>query len=140
MTKHPLVLIVDDEEICRTIAETMVKHIGLSVITAGDGLEAVEQYSLHNDEIACVIMDIQMPRMNGIEAFHQLKKMCKDVKVIIISGHLGDANKKLLEPLQPAGILNKPFNFEEFADLLGEVVGTGEAGSGIKSAARSSGR
>ncbi len=123
MVERPVVLIVDDEDICLTIAETMVNHIGLSVITAGDGVEALEQYRLHDPQIACVIMDIQMPRMNGIEAFYQLKKTYKDVKVIIASGHLGSANRELLEPLQPAGILKKPFSFEELSELIEKVTG-----------------
>ncbi len=123
MIERPVVLIVDDEDICLTIAKTMVNNIGLSVITAGDGMEALEQYRLYDPNIVCVIMDIQMPRMNGIETFHQLKQTYKDVKVIIASGHLGSANRELLEPLQPAGILKKPFGFEELSELIEEVTG-----------------
>lgn len=123
MVEQPLVLVVDDEDICLTIAATMVKHIGLSVITAGDGEEALEQYRLHHSQIVCVIMDIQMPRMNGIETFHQLRKIYDNVNVIIASGHLGKANRELLEPLHPAGILKKPFSFEELSEVIGNATG-----------------
>ena len=122
MVERSYVLIVDAERICLTIAESMVKNLGFSVITACDGVRAVEKYRLNREQIVCVLMDIQMPEMNGIEAFDLIKKQEKNVKVIFASGHLDSSNRKEIEQLQPAGILTKPFSFEELSGLLNEVL------------------
>ena len=118
MSQQRIVLIVDDEEICLTITSQMVEKIGLRVITAHDGIEALEAYRQYGNEIGCVLMDIQMPRMNGIEAFRRLKDISENVRVVIASGYLTNANQELLEPLEPVGYLNKPINFKVLSGML----------------------
>lgn len=118
MPRRRVVLIVDDEEICLTITSEMVKSLGFSAMTARDGREAVEIFHEHGDQIACVLMDLQMPRMDGIEAYRQLKKIDENVQVVIASGFLNDTYRKLLHPLGPAGYLNKPIRFSEISKLL----------------------
>jgi CheY-like chemotaxis protein len=113
-----MVLIVDDEDICLSITSKMVEKIGLPVMTARDGIEALEIYQLHGHEIGCVLMDIQMPRMNGIEAFRRLKSICGNVQVVIASGYLYTANQSLIEPLKPAGYLKKPITFDDLSVMV----------------------
>lgn len=124
MSQQRIVLIVDDEEICLTITSQMVEKIGLRVITAHDGIEALEAYQQYGHEIGCVLMDIQMPRMNGIEAFRRLKGISENVRVVIASGYLTDANQELLEPLEPVGYLNKPINFNVLSGMLRKCLRT----------------
>ncbi len=118
MSQLPMVLVVDDDEIFRSIMAKMVEGFGLPVVTAGDGAEAVTIYQLHNQEIGCVVMDIQMPVMNGIEAFQEMKNIREDVQVIIASGYLNNTNQDLIEPLNPAGYLKKPFDFNDLSEIL----------------------
>lgn len=118
MSQQRTVLIVDDEEICLSITSKMVEKIGLPVITARDGIEALEIYQHHVQEIGCVLMDIQMPRMNGIEAFGRMKSICGDVQVVIASGFLNDTNQRLLDPLKPVGYLKKPISFQDLSDIV----------------------
>lgn len=117
------VLIVDDEEICLTITSGMVKKFGLPVMMARDGLEAVEIFAQHVNRIFCVLLDLQMPRMNGIDAFKHIRKLDEAVPVIITSGYLDAANLELLEPLKPAGFLKKPVSFEALNDFLQRITG-----------------
>lgn len=122
MSQQPVVLIVDDEEICLTIASEMVKRLGLQVMLARDGLEAVELFEQFGDRIGCVLMDLQMPRMNGIDAFRRIRKLNELLPVIITSGYLNGDNFELLKPLKPAGYLNKPVSFKDLAGLLGQLA------------------
>ncbi|HBG19523.1 MAG TPA: hypothetical protein DDY32_09695 [Desulfobulbaceae bacterium] len=116
------VLIVDDEEIFLTITSEMVKKFGLPAMLARDGLEAVEIFKRHGTEIVCVLLDLQMPRMNGIDAFRHIRKLDEKMPVIITSGYLTDTNLGLLQPLNPAGYLKKPVSFEDLFAFLGRVT------------------
>ena len=69
------VLVVDDEEIVRSLAKKMVEIAGFSVLTANDGEEAVRLYREHQDEIACVLLDLTMPKMGGEETFRAIRQI-----------------------------------------------------------------
>lgn len=121
MVQKP-VLVVDDEEICLTITSEMVKKFGLPVMMARNGLEAVEIFERYATEISCVLLDLQMPHMNGIDAFRHIRKLDTLMQVIITSGYLTDTNLKLLQSLKPAGYLNKPLSFEALFAFLRRIT------------------
>lgn len=118
MSQYPTVLIADDDDISLTITESMVKTLGFPVMTAHDGIEAITIFEKNADDIGCVILDIHMPRMNGIMTFRHLRNMHDNVQVIIASGDLNGANRKHLDPLHPAGYLKKPVSYHALSDLL----------------------
>ena len=122
MSLQPYVLIVDDEEICLTITSEMVKKLGMPTMTARDGVEAVEVFEQHGHTIGCVLIDLQMPRMNGIDACRQIRNMDANVPLIIASGYLNAANQALLEPLKPSAYLKKPVTFKDLSDLFGLLI------------------
>jgi len=121
MSDRP-VLIVDDEEICLTITSEMVKKIGLPVMLARDGVEAVEIFAQHGADIGCVLLDLQMPRMTGIDVLRHIRKLDEKMPVIITSGYLTGTNLELLGPLNPAGYLNKPVSFEDLLAFLKRIT------------------
>lgn len=123
MAQHPAVLIADDDDIFLTITGVMVNTHGLPVMKARDGIEAVDLYRAHADNIACVMLDIHMPHMDGIMAFRHLRKLRKDLPVIIASGDLTDSTLKQLASLSPVGYLKKPFSHQALADMLTECLG-----------------
>ena len=116
------VLVVDDEEMCVLVTAKVLEHLGMNVLTAYDGIEAVNIYEEKNDSIDCVIMDIQMPRMNGIEAFKRLKTIRDDVKVVIASGYVNDTNKALIDPLDPVGYIQKPLTIDNIAFFVKKIA------------------
>ena len=69
------VLLVEDEEMVRNMAATMLTRLGFTVLEAKDGVEAVEVFRQHQDEIRCVLCDLTMPRMNGWETLAALRKL-----------------------------------------------------------------
>lgn len=124
MSNSPAILIVDDDDVFLTVVESMVQMLGLPVMKARDGIEAVAIFKEHANDIGCVVLDIHMPRMNGIETFRSLKEIRKNVQVIIVSGYLDEANLAQLNPLHPAGNLQKPVSFQTLSDLLVKCLPT----------------
>jgi len=64
-----------------------------------------------------------MPHMNGIEVLRHLRRMAKDVAVIIVTGYLDDARYNQLAPLRPWGYLKKPMDFEVLLSTLTDYPG-----------------
>jgi two-component system cell cycle sensor histidine kinase/response regulator CckA len=81
--KSNMVLLVEDEEMVRTMAKKMLTRLGYFVLEAEDGVEAVEIFQQHQNKICCVLSDLTMPRMNGWETLTELRRMQDDVPVII---------------------------------------------------------
>ncbi len=80
------ILIIDDEEIIRLVAKSLLENMGYNVLLANDGQEGIEIFELNQDIISAVILDIIMPRMGGKETLAELQKINPEVKVIMASG------------------------------------------------------
>ncbi len=81
------ILLVDDEEPVRNVSGKMLERSGFAVLRAGDGLEAIELFRAHGAEVACVLLDLAMPRMDGEETFKELRRIQPDVRVVLASGY-----------------------------------------------------
>jgi two-component system response regulator AtoC len=79
------VLVVDDEKDLRGIVSEVLKEEGFEVVEAEDGLQAVRLF--RKDPPDAVLLDLQMPRMNGIDAMRELGRMGPDVPIIILTAH-----------------------------------------------------
>lgn len=104
------ILIADDNMSDRMILTAIVKKMGHTVLSASDGLEAVEQFKEHDPDI--ILLDVMMPNMNGQEAAVEIKKMAaEDMVPIIFLTSLQDAHD-LAACLESGGddFLSKPYN------------------------------
>jgi two-component system, cell cycle sensor histidine kinase and response regulator CckA len=81
-----LILVVDDEVAIREIAQALLQKFGYTVLTAGDGMEAISLYSQHSADIAVVILDMMMPLIDGRVTLQALQKINPQVKIIAVSG------------------------------------------------------
>ncbi len=79
------VLVVDDEERFRLTLKKLLTANGLDANAVGSGMEAIEE--LQQQPYDVILLDVKMPGMNGIEALAELKKINRDVEVIILTGH-----------------------------------------------------
>ncbi len=130
MSGLPAVLIVDDDTIHQTVTGAMVEKMGYPVLAACDGIQALAVFDEHEERIGCILLDIQMPNMSGIEFMQHLRRMGKEVEVIIVSGYLDDAKRSQLEPLCPRGYLKKPLEYEVLLEKLTDCPGMGIASTG----------
>jgi DNA-binding response OmpR family regulator len=119
MTRYKI-LVVDDQELMRTILVRFIQRAGYDVITAQNGEEAIELYKLEHP--ALVISDIQMPKMNGLTLLKEIKKIDDKAFVILISGF--GSEEVLLQALRGGAInfFKKPFKVEEVVDVLHQVL------------------
>lgn len=121
-----LILVVDDEEVIREVVQkTLIAH-GYRVITAGDGTEAIAQFSQNRGEVKAVLTDIMMPFMDGVTLSRTLKKMDPGIQIIATSG-MGSAKGRqdkaaALASLQINTFLNKPYSANEILTAIGELL------------------
>ncbi len=116
------ILIVDDQDEMINFSKEMVTRSGYTVRTALDGKEAVEAFQKHADEIDCVILDLTMPRMDGIATFKALKQIRPDVKIILSSGY---SKKEVAERFTGkglAGFIQKPYRYQQLRKELERVL------------------
>jgi CheY-like chemotaxis protein len=112
------ILLVDDEEPILGVARLMLERLGFSVITAGDGREAVEIYRTLGHEIALVLLDLTMPHMNGEEAFRELRRIDPGVRVILSSGYSEHEIAARFAGKGLAGFIQKPYQVARLREAL----------------------
>ncbi len=116
------ILIADDEELVRSVARLSLESAGYKVLLATDGIEAVEVFRQHHDELRAVLLDITMPRLGGDEAFLEIMRIRSDAKVIVASGCHRQAAVERFEGVQPAAFLQKPFRPRQLIDSVRRVL------------------
>ena len=117
-------LAVDDEESVLGVAARMLGRLGYEVTRATDGDEACEQ--VDSGEFDVVLLDVAMPRMNGVEAFREIRAQHPHLPVVLMSGY---TFQEL--PADVAGdplltFIQKPFTYVSLASAISSVAG--EAG------------
>jgi len=104
------ILVVDDEETIREMATMILEDAGInSVLTANDGVEALDIYKREGDNIDLVLLDLTMPHMDGEETFRQLRSINPDVKIILSSGYSESDIKDRFAGKGLRGFLQKPY-------------------------------
>lgn len=115
------VLLVDDEQMMRSVGESILLNLGYKVITASDGEEALAIYRERGNEISLVILDKVMPEMGGIEGYRLLKEINPKIKVILSSGHVIDETENFKE-LGISDFLDKPFRMSGMAKIVRNTI------------------
>ncbi len=116
------ILLVDDDEVIRTLVSRILCSLGHEVVTCNDGLEAVELYQRSWRETDLVILDMMMTRMNGRDAFLEMQAFNKDIKALLISGFSIEGEAQSLLDAGMKGFIQKPFSEELLAQELEKVL------------------
>jgi PAS domain S-box-containing protein len=118
--RRATILLVDDEPQLRTIAAAMLKSMGFSAITAANGREALEIFQERGSLIDLIFMDLIMPEMGGIEAYHELRKIAPSIPIVICSGYDKNEIASSINDDEHAGFVLKPFQPDHlFAVITG---------------------
>ena len=113
------ILLVEDEPMVRRLVETILVRLGFTVLLAKDGVEAVEVFQQHKDEVRCVLCDLTMPRMNGWETLTALRQLAPCLPVILTSGYAKAQVMAGHHPQLPQAFLSKPYQIQELRDAIG---------------------
>ena len=116
------VLVVDDEESVRTLAVAYVQRLGFRAISAADGEEALRLFERHAADISCVLLDLTMPRMDGLSAFRQMRRLRPDVKVILCSGYGEQEATQRFTSEGLAGFIQKPYILRDLREMIQQTL------------------
>lgn len=119
---HGTVLVVDDEPAILKTLDTMLRRFGLQVITARDGVEALERFQENRDCVDLVLMDLTMPRMDGRETFVRMRRLCPDLSVILSSGYNEQETVQDFLGKGLAGFIQKPYQLKELRKILASAL------------------
>ena len=112
----PHAFVVDDEEIVRNSLGRLLRAIGIPSSGFASGEAFLEQY--RGDERGCLIVDIRMPGMSGLDLLEVLQRRGSALPAIVITGHTDEGSVKRLETLQTVGLLEKPFSLGQLKEML----------------------
>ncbi len=116
------VLVIDDEEDVRDVVEAVLSSRGMTVLVAEDGRRGIEVFREHADEVDAVLLDINMPGMNGEAVFHQLRTIKPDVRVILSTGYSEQEAASQFANASLAGFVNKPYTASALVEKIGEAL------------------
>ncbi|MGD9975295.1 MAG: response regulator, partial [Desulfatirhabdiaceae bacterium] len=116
------VLVVDDEAMVRKMAATMLARLGFRVLEASDGPDAIEAFRRHQDEISCVVCDLNMPLMDGWETIASLRKILPGVPVILSSGYDKEQVMVGEHAEWPQAFLGKPYRLQELREAIDQFL------------------
>ncbi|HMC89429.1 MAG TPA: ATP-binding protein, partial [Gemmataceae bacterium] len=111
------ILLVDDEAILRDLARMILQKFGYQVLLAEDGMQAVEVYEQHGEQIQLVVLDLTMPRLSGRDAFQRLVELNPQVRVLFASGYSADHVSETTSE-QLVGFVSKPYRPEELVQMV----------------------
>lgn len=132
------ILFMDDEELVRGTAETMLVHLGYEAVCVVNGEEALKLYRearASGRPFDAVILDLIIPgAMGGRETIGRLLEIAPDVKAIVSSGYSEDSVMGDYSQYGFCAILDKPYGLKEMGLVLHRVLGKGQAGPDVQSA------
>ena len=118
MQNERLVYIVDDDDAVRKSAAFMLKHSGYKIKSVGSGETFLRECK--NAERGCVLLDIRMPDMDGLEVQQEMIKAGIDMPVIILTGHSDVGLAVSAMRAGAVGLIEKPYKKEELLAALDE--------------------
>lgn len=123
--KHNILVVDDEVEIC-DLLQSFLTQEGYQVFTATNGVEAISLGK--QNELDLALLDIKMPGMDGIEVFRKLKKVRRDMGVIILTGYgtLGTAKEAMR--LGAYDYLTKPFDLGLVKSIIQEALESKKTG------------
>ena len=122
----PTILIVDDQEMVRTMVADLLGEMNYNVLTAHDGISAIsllkEMRRNNKNNIDLVILDMILPNIDGNETYRRIKEIDPDIKVILSTGY--DISNKVNELLSAGavGFIQKPYHIDKLIGMVRQHI------------------
>ncbi len=115
-------LLVEDEEMLLQPVKGLLEEEGYEVLVARDGREAVEVFQDRASEISAVIIDLGLPKLNGLDALIQIKQIRPDVRCIVASGTLDSRRREEVQKAGASAALRKPYDADQMLNTIESVL------------------
>jgi CheY-like chemotaxis protein len=112
------VLVVDDEPLVRAFAREGLKGLGYQVWVAENGKQAIQIYEQHHKEIDCVLLDLIMPELSGLETFRRMRAVDPQARVVFASGYSTGEILRDAPDARSAAFLGKPYTLGALSMVL----------------------
>jgi two-component system, cell cycle sensor histidine kinase and response regulator CckA len=116
------VLVVDDEETVRTTTARMLELFGFTTTLAADGVAALEAFHPRPADFAFVLLDLTMPRLDGVETFDELRRVRPDIHILAMSGFNEQEVLARFNGRDLAGFIQKPFQAAELREKIRSIL------------------
>ncbi|NRA35610.1 MAG: response regulator [Polyangiaceae bacterium] len=114
------ILIVDDDQQICDYMQTLLEKDGFAVTALTD--PTLVENEVRHGEFHVIILDLMMPKLDGIEVLQRIRGIDKDIAVIILTAHPNLDSAIQSMKLDAVDYIKKPFNVDEFRDVLGRVM------------------
>lgn len=121
-TGNETVLLVEDDDMVRRLAQRVLTHLGYEVLQAYDIEDAIRICEEYPSPIDLLLTDVIMPEMNGVELYDQLRTTRAGIKALFMSGYTEDVVVR--HGVLPEGteFIQKPFNMEDLANRVRQTL------------------
>lgn len=116
------ILVVEDNFISFKLVEAYLSRRNLELIHATTGLQALELYK-KNPEIGLILMDIQLPGMNGLDTTKKIREFDTEVPVIAATANVFDDDRIACSNAGCTDFVSKPINFDKLIEMLHKYLG-----------------
>jgi len=120
--KDGTVLVIDDESSVRDIATELVESLGMHCVTASGGADGVDLFKGNPQAFDVVLLDMNMPGMDGIETLEHLIEVDPDVRAILSSGYSEQIAIDADREQRAAGFLKKPYGLKALAHIITKTL------------------
>ena len=117
-----IILIVEDDEPTQRLLEALMQRNGINTLLAADGGKAIEIIDSRND-IACLILDLMMPSVDGTSVINHLSAKERKIPVIVCTAAV-QTTMPQLDPEIVRAVIRKPFDIEHLAATAADLIAT----------------
>ncbi len=124
------VLLVDDENLVRSVAQRILERAGFTVLTADCGRVALEVFHEHRDQIDVVLLDTTMSDLGGEEVYREMRGIRPAVPIVVLSGYNEEHVAERFAGIGPVEFLAKPYERADLTAKVGAAIATHHADAG----------
>jgi CheY-like chemotaxis protein len=121
-THLPVVMVVDDQQPVLDIARRLIERLGYRVLAESNPHAALVRYTTEHLQIACVLLDLAMRPISGLELFALMLKINPQARAILSSGSYQPDIVEHYHDLGLAGFLPKPYHLNDLRQILTDVL------------------
>jgi two-component system, cell cycle sensor histidine kinase and response regulator CckA len=118
-----LVLVADDEPAIQYLVTRVIDQLGLVALPVSDGAAAIMAVAARQADLICVVLDITMPLVNGVDAARVIQRLAPDLAIVLMSGAIPADYAVHINQLRLAGLLHKPFPLAALRKLIRHAAG-----------------